>query len=249
MKNMTRHFFIMGVFVAFGIAASCFVNASDNSKFTKSDCETAGGSYSSGSNYSRCEYSNGDSYTCNSDVNQCETCTGGKCTVSLVKGTGGSGDMGDVLIDGGNTTTPGKYQLAGDGTLPTNTPTAKSSARELVEIGDLRLDVADSAPNVQVGVVSYRLLADDNKFLITVKLANGDFGAISFLAIDKELPQHRFRDRADGTRAYAVYLHVDKLDSTVNMLKNFSNIEFYYHLSSNNWFIWTGNDVAPGTVN
>jgi hypothetical protein len=49
----------------------------------KGACGQAGGSYSEGSNYARCEYSNGDSYTCNTDVNQCESCTGGKCTVSI----------------------------------------------------------------------------------------------------------------------------------------------------------------------
>jgi hypothetical protein len=49
----------------------------------KSTCSTAGGTYTEGSNYGRCEYSNGDSYTCNTDVNQCESCTNGKCTVSI----------------------------------------------------------------------------------------------------------------------------------------------------------------------
>jgi hypothetical protein len=51
----------------------------------KDTCSTAGGSYSEGSNYARCQYSNGDSYTCNTDVNQCESCTGGKCTVSIAR--------------------------------------------------------------------------------------------------------------------------------------------------------------------
>lgn len=49
---------------------------------SESACSQAGGTYSSGSNYARCEYSNGDSYTCNTDVNQCESCTNGNCTVS-----------------------------------------------------------------------------------------------------------------------------------------------------------------------
>jgi hypothetical protein len=56
----------------------------------KQGCSMAGGSYSSGSNYARCEYSNGDSYTCNTDVNKCESCTKGKCTVSMKQpGSGG----------------------------------------------------------------------------------------------------------------------------------------------------------------
>src|SRR5688572_12426815 len=67
------------------------VNAKEDLKdVVKSGCSSAGGSYSSGSNYARCEYSNGDSYTCNTDVNKCESCTGGKCTVAI-KQPGSSG--------------------------------------------------------------------------------------------------------------------------------------------------------------
>ena len=68
------------------LAAGLYLNpglAKETVKVDKATCSTAGGTYSSGSNYSRCEYSNGDSYTCNTDANQCESCTKGKCTVSI----------------------------------------------------------------------------------------------------------------------------------------------------------------------
>jgi hypothetical protein len=56
----------------------------------------AGGTYSSGSNYARCQYSNGDSYTCNTDVNQCETCTNGKCTVAIKRPGMGMGPAANM---------------------------------------------------------------------------------------------------------------------------------------------------------
>lgn len=82
-------FAVVFVFSAFSPGP---VNAVDDLKeVVKSGCGSAGGSYSSGSNYARCEYSNGDSYTCNTDVNKCESCTNGKCTVSITRpGAGGS---------------------------------------------------------------------------------------------------------------------------------------------------------------
>ncbi|GEM_PF-4973720 len=72
----------LGLATTFVLSALCAAPAMAVSKEqVKSTCSTAGGSYSEGSNYGRCEYSNGDSYTCNTDVNQCESCTNGKCTV------------------------------------------------------------------------------------------------------------------------------------------------------------------------
>ena len=66
----------------------------DVKQTVKDTCGVSGGSYSSGSNYSRCEYSNGDSYTCNTDVNKCESCTNGKCTVSIKRPNFGKAPMG-----------------------------------------------------------------------------------------------------------------------------------------------------------
>jgi hypothetical protein len=73
-------------FLLFGSAG-----AKENVKdVVKQGCSVAGGSYSSGDNYARCEYANGDSYTCNTDVNKCESCTKGKCTVAIKQpGAGG----------------------------------------------------------------------------------------------------------------------------------------------------------------
>jgi len=68
------------------LAAGLYLNpgfAKETVKVDKATCTGSGGTYSSGSNYSRCEYSNGDSYTCNTDVNKCETCMDGKCSVSI----------------------------------------------------------------------------------------------------------------------------------------------------------------------
>lgn len=73
---------VFAVTLSLVLAASPATATTINRNDIKQTCSTAGGSYSEGSNYARCEYSNGDSYTCNTDVNKCESCTGGKCTVS-----------------------------------------------------------------------------------------------------------------------------------------------------------------------
>jgi len=83
-----------GLFVATFVVSGLFAVSAgakeDLKEMVKTGCASAGGSYSSGSNYGRCEYSNGDSYTCNTDVNKCEACTKGKCTVSMkAPGAGG----------------------------------------------------------------------------------------------------------------------------------------------------------------
>jgi hypothetical protein len=98
---------------AFSALFAGSVSAEENLKeVVKSGCASAGGSYSSGSNYARCEYSNGDSYTCNTDVNKCESCTGGKCTVSIKQpGTGGA-PSGPKVLAPANSPTPGKGPAA-----------------------------------------------------------------------------------------------------------------------------------------
>lgn len=84
-----RAVFVVGIALLALSAAPANATKIDKAAI-KDACGTAGGSYSEGSNYGRCQYSNGDSYTCNTDVNQCETCTGGKCTVSIRQpGAGG----------------------------------------------------------------------------------------------------------------------------------------------------------------
>ncbi len=85
--------------------------AEEKVKVDKATCTGSGGTYSSGSNYSRCEYSNGDSYTCNTDVNKCETCMDGKCSVSIKRPGFGKAPTGPVKnAPPGKTTTkqPGK---------------------------------------------------------------------------------------------------------------------------------------------
>lgn len=84
-----RAVLVVGV-ALFGLCAAPANATKIDKTAIKETCSTAGGSYSEGSNYARCQYSNGDSYTCNTDVNQCESCTGGKCTVSI-KRPGGVG--------------------------------------------------------------------------------------------------------------------------------------------------------------
>lgn len=89
LRIQTRWMIVAVVLSAFlGGTAGAAENVKD---VVKQGCSVAGGSYSSGSNYARCEYSNGDSYTCNTDVNKCESCTKGKCTVAIKQpGSGGA---------------------------------------------------------------------------------------------------------------------------------------------------------------
>ena len=92
-----RYGIYRGSFVATLVFSALFAVSAgakeDLKEMVKTGCASAGGSYSSGQNYGRCEYSNGDSYTCNTDVNKCEACTKGKCTVSM-KAPGASGAPG-----------------------------------------------------------------------------------------------------------------------------------------------------------
>lgn len=83
MKFSIRALSMFSAILAAGIYLSPVYAKEDVKQTVKDACSTAGGSYSSGSNYARCQYSNGDSYTCNTDVNKCESCTNGKCTVSI----------------------------------------------------------------------------------------------------------------------------------------------------------------------
>lgn len=83
MKTRINTLSILSAILAAGIYFSPAQAKEDLKQVVKDGCGQAGGSYSSGSNYARCEYSNGDSYTCNTDVNKCESCTNGKCTVSI----------------------------------------------------------------------------------------------------------------------------------------------------------------------
>jgi hypothetical protein len=85
----------------------------------KQGCSVAGGSYSSGANYARCEYSNGDSYTCNTDVNKCESCTNGKCTVAI-KQPGSSGvPSGPKVLAPATSPVPGKVLAPAHKSAPT----------------------------------------------------------------------------------------------------------------------------------
>ncbi len=82
MKNVMRMATMLSAILAASLFLSPVYAKEDIKQVVKETCSTAGGTYSSGSNYARCQYSNGDSYTCNTDVNQCESCTNGKCTVA-----------------------------------------------------------------------------------------------------------------------------------------------------------------------
>ncbi len=96
MKFAIRTISILSAVLAAGIYLSPAHAKEDLKQTVKDVCGTSGGSYSSGSNYGRCEYSNGDSYTCNTDANQCESCTKGKCTVSIKRPGFGKAPVGPV---------------------------------------------------------------------------------------------------------------------------------------------------------
>ncbi len=83
MKNAIRRLTMLSALLAASLFLTPAFAADDVKQVVKEGCSQAGGTYSSGSNYARCQYSNGDSYTCNTDVNQCESCTNGKCTVAI----------------------------------------------------------------------------------------------------------------------------------------------------------------------
>lgn len=103
MKFSIRAVSMFSAILAAGIYLSPAYAKEDVKQTVKDTCSTAGGSYSSGSNYARCQYSSGDSYTCNTDVNQCESCTKGKCTVSIKRPGFGKAPVGPT-----KNTAPGK---------------------------------------------------------------------------------------------------------------------------------------------
>ncbi|HKQ30617.1 MAG TPA: hypothetical protein VJS66_04955 [Burkholderiales bacterium] len=112
-----------GLLTAVFVVSALFAvsaGAKENLKeMVKTGCASAGGSYSSGDNYGRCEYSNGDSYTCNTDVNKCEACTKGKCTVSM-RAPGASGVPGGPtnLAPASNSPQPGKGAMPAGKSAP-----------------------------------------------------------------------------------------------------------------------------------
>ncbi len=111
MKSGIRTLSILSAILAVGIYLSPAHAKEDPKQTVKDVCGVGGGSYSSGSNYGRCEYSNGDSYTCNTDVNQCESCTKGKCTVSIKRpgfGKAPTGPAQNAPPGKTNTKQPGK---------------------------------------------------------------------------------------------------------------------------------------------
>ena len=114
---------VLGTFVLSVLCVGPAVAAQINKQEIKSTCGTAGGSYSEGSNYARCEYSNGDSYTCNTDVNKCETCTGGKCTVSAAHPGGVSAPAGGGAVLAPPTTPTGPKPV----TSPMTSPSKKKT--------------------------------------------------------------------------------------------------------------------------
>ena len=103
MKFSIRAVSMFSAILAAGIYLAPAYAKEDVKQTVKETCSVGGGSYSSGSNYARCQYSNGDSYTCNTDVNKCETCTNGKCTVSIKRPGFGKAPVGPA-----KNATPGK---------------------------------------------------------------------------------------------------------------------------------------------
>lgn len=83
MKSIMRTAMMLSTILAASLFLSPAYAKEDVKQVIKEICGQAGGTYSSGSNYARCQYSNGDSYTCNTDADQCEACTNGKCAPAI----------------------------------------------------------------------------------------------------------------------------------------------------------------------
>lgn len=69
------------VVAACAVAALFAVPAGAAGKNVDRDaCERAGGAYSEGGDYTRCEYPDGGFYACNAAIGKCRSCAGETCT-------------------------------------------------------------------------------------------------------------------------------------------------------------------------